>query len=73
MTQAEFEAMYNKVNPLYKTIDDVPSYWQKDVREMLDSGAINGGTADNPNDVKMRHEALQAAIVAYRAAVAASK
>ena len=73
MTQAEFEAMYNKVNPLYKTIDDVPSYWQQDVREMLDSGAINGGTADNPNDVNMRHEALQAAIVARRAAVAESK
>ena len=73
MTQAEFEAMYNKVNPLYKTIDDVPSYWQQDVREMLDSGAINGGTADNPNDVNMRHEALQAAIVAHRAAVAESK
>ena len=67
MTQAEFETMYNKVNPLYKTIDDVPSYWQQDVREMLDSGAINGGTADNPNDVNMRHEALQAAIVARRA------
>ena len=73
MTQAEFEAMYNKVNPLYKTIDDVPDYWKQAVREMLDSGAINGGTADNPNDVNMRHEALQAAIVARRAAVAESK
>ena len=73
MTQAEFEAMYNKVNPLYKTIDDVPDYWKQSVREMLDSGAINGGTADNPNDVNMRHEALQAAIVARRAAVAENK
>ena len=68
VTQAEFNAMYDKVNPLYKTIDDVPSYWQQEVREMLDCGAINGGTADNPDDVNMRHEALQAAIVAYRAA-----
>ena len=73
MTQAEFEAMYNEVNPLYKTIDDVPDYWKQAVREMLDCGAINGGTADNPNDVNMRHEALQAAIVAHRAAVAESK
>ncbi len=69
MTQAEFEAMYNEVNPLYKTIDDVPDYWKQAVRKMLDCGAINGGTADNPNDVNMRYEALQAAMVAYRAAV----
>ena len=75
VTQAEFEAMYNKVNPLYKAISDVPSYWQSEVREMLDCGAINGGTeaAKNPDDVNIRHEALQAAIVAYRAAVEADK
>lgn len=73
VTQAEFEAMYDKINPLYKTISDVPDYWKQKVREMLDSGAINGGTADNPDDVNMRHEALQAAIVAYRAAVAVNK
>ena len=68
MTQKDFEAMYDKANPLYKTISDVPDYWKQKVREMLDSGAINGGTADNPDDINMRHEALQAAIVAYRAA-----
>ena len=68
MTQAEFEAMYDKVNPLYKSIDDVPDYWQQEVRAMLDCGAIDGGTADDPNDVNMRQEALKAAIVAYRAA-----
>ena len=73
MTQKEFEEMYDKANPLYKTIDDVPSYWRQEVREMLDCGAINGGTDGNPNDVNMRHEALQAAIVAYRAAVEADK
>lgn len=73
VTQAEFEAMYDKINPLYKTISDVPDYWKQKVREMLDSGAINGGTADNPDDINMRHEALQAAIVAYRAAVAVNK
>ena len=75
MTQKEFEAMYGKVNPLYKTISDVPPYWQPEVREMLECGAINGGTeaAKNPDDVNMRHEALQAAIVAYRAAVAVNK
>lgn len=69
VTQEQFETMYNKVNPLYKTIDDVPDYWKQDVRALLDCGAINGGTADNPDDVNMRDEALKAAIVAYRAAV----
>ena len=73
MTQKEFEALYNKMNPLYKTIDDVPTYWRQEVREMLDCGAINGGTDNNPDDVNMRHEALQAAIVAYRAAVEVNK
>lgn len=73
MTQKEFEAMYGKVNPLYKTISDVPPYWQPEVREMLECGAINGGTDSDPNDVNMRHEALQAAIVAYRAAVAVNR
>ena len=73
MTQKEFEAMYDKVNPLYKTIRDVPAYWQKAVRELLDCSAINGGTVDNPDDINMRHEALQAAIVAYRAAVEVNK
>ena len=73
VTQAEFEAMYDKINPLYKTISDVPDYWKQKVREMLDSGAINGGTADNPDDINMRHEALQAAIVAYRAAMEVNK
>lgn len=73
MTQKEFEEMYGRVNPLYKTISDVPSYWQPEVRKMLECGAINGGTDGNPNDVNMRHEALQAAIVAYRAAVEADK
>ena len=69
VTQAEFEAMYNVVNPLYKTIDDVPDYWKQVTRELLDCGAIDGGTADNPDDVNMRRETLKAAIVAYRAAV----
>ena len=68
MTQKEFEEMYGKVNPLYKTISDVPDYWKAEVREMLECGAINGGTDSKPDDVNMRHEALQASIVAYRAA-----
>ena len=73
VTQAEFEAMYDKITPLYVTMGEVPDYWKQKVREMLDSGAINGGTADNPDDINMRHEALQAAIVAYRAAMEVNK
>lgn len=67
VTQKEFEAMYNVVNPLYKTIDDVPDYWKQETRALLDCGAINGGTDDNPDDINMRHEVLQAVIAANRA------
>ena len=74
MTEAEVKQivtdMYDKINPTYKTIKDVPEYWQQEVREMLDCGAIDGGTDDNPDDINMREEVLKAAIVAYRAAVA---
>ena len=68
VTREQFDGFYNLVNPIIKTIDEVPAYWQNDVKEMLMCGAINGGTSDNPDDINMRQEALQAAIVSFRAA-----
>ena len=59
-----FKEWYDRVNPYYKTSDDVPEWWRDETRKLLDSGAINGGTDDNPNDVNMRMETLQAIIVA---------
>ena len=66
VTEMDFNAWYDKINPYYKTIDDVPEWWRDETRKLLDSGAINGGTDDNPNDVNMRMETLQAIIVANR-------
>lgn len=68
VTREEFDGFYNLVNPIIKDIDQVPSWWQNDVKEMLACGAIDGGTDDNPDDINMRQEALQAAIVSFRAA-----
>lgn len=56
----------DEINPLYKDLKDVPSYWQDDVKALLDAGAINGGTTDNPTDLNLRKDTLAAAIIAAR-------
>lgn len=66
VTEVDFNAWYDQVNPYYKTIDDVPEWWRNDVQELLDAGIIDGGTDDKKNDVNMRSETLQAIIVARR-------
>lgn len=67
MTQEQFEAMYNKVNPMYTSVAAVPEYWRAEAKELMQCGAIKG---DGKTDIAIRADALQAAIVAYRAAVA---
>lgn len=53
-------------NPVYKDLKDVPSYWQGAAAALLDSGAVNGGTAAEvcDTDLNLRKETLKAAIVA---------
>lgn len=70
MTQEQFEAMYNKVNPMYTSVEAVPEYWRAEVKELMQCGAIKG---DGQTDIAIRADALQAAIVAYRAAVEIKK
>lgn len=70
MTQERFEAMYNKVNPMYTSVAAVPEYWRVEVKELVQCGAIKG---DGKTDIAIRADALQAAIVAYRAAVEIKK
>lgn len=67
MTQEQFEVMYNKVNPMYTSVEAVPEYWRVEAKELMQCGAIKG---DGQTDIAIRADALQAAIVAYRAAVA---
>lgn len=68
MTQEQFEAFYEKINPFIRTIDDVPDWMKPEVRKLLDAEIINGGTvkAINPDDINMRFETLKAVVIAAR-------
>lgn len=33
---------YGKQNPTYNTLEEVPAYWQEEVRELVENGIING-------------------------------
>ena len=63
-----FRDEYNKLNPLYKEIEDVPVSLRPETKILLKAEAINGGTslAVNPNDVNLRSDALRAVIIAKR-------
>ena len=37
-----FKKMYDEINPTYNTIDEVPSYWRADIKELVDKGIIAG-------------------------------
>ena len=68
MTQEQFEAFYEKINPFIRTIDDVPDWMKPEVRKLLDAEIINGGTPKSvdPGDINMRLETLKAIVVAAR-------
>lgn len=56
-----------EVNPVYAELKNVPSYWYDFVKDLLDTGAVNGGTPSdvNPNDVNLSRETLQGIIVGF--------
>lgn len=66
VVQATFQRVYDNANPRYLSVDKVPDYWQQEVGEMMQCGAIKG---DGTHEINIRHDALQAAVIAYRAAV----
>jgi len=59
----DFDAEYNKRNPLYISLAQVPDYWREDVAAMMKSGAIKG---DGKHEISIRRDALQAVVIAYR-------
>ncbi len=63
--QAAFNAFYDGENPKYTSVDQVPEYWRDEVDEMIKYGAIKG---DGKKEFNLRRDALQAAIIAFRAA-----
>lgn len=46
LTEAQVRAIvrdeYKKQNHIYNTIDEVPTYWRDDIRELVDKGIISG-------------------------------
>ena len=54
---------YNQCNPLYQSLQEVPDYWREEVEAMMACGAIRG---DGLHEIYIRHDALQAAVIAYR-------
>ena len=67
MTQDTFNKLMDtwqeQNDPLYKTLDDVPSYWKDDADALVKAGAIKG---DGVYSFGVRQSALKAAIINKR-------
>ena len=63
MTQEQFEAMYDKINPTYATLEDVPDYWKGETKALIDSGKLKG---TGEGKLNIRHETLRAVIIGER-------
>jgi len=64
VVQSTFTHIYDNANPLYTSIEQVPDYWKPEVQEMIQCGAIKG---DGTHEINIRHDALQAVVIAFRA------
>lgn len=58
-----FKKMYDEINPTYNTLDDVPSCWREDIRELVGKGII-GGTGGGKLGLTMSE--CKAAVIAKR-------
>lgn len=58
-----FKKMYDEINPIYNTIDEVPSYWRADIKELVDKGIISGVGGGK---LGMTHSDCKAAVIAKR-------
>lgn len=60
-----FDELYRNKNPptvVYNTIDDIPSYWREEIKELIDKGIINGiGTG-----LGLTYSETKAAVIVYR-------
>jgi len=64
VVQTTFQNIYDHANPKYISLEQIPSWWQSEVEEMMQCGAIRG---DGEHAINMRHGDLQAAVIAWRA------
>lgn len=68
VTQREFDKMMAnwqaRHNRVYNNISDVPKYWRRDVRELVNIGAIRG---DGVHQVGLTRETIKAVVTVKRA------
>lgn len=50
-------------NPLYESLEDIPSYWYEDVKALIEAGKIAG---EDGKQINMRRNTLKAIVVANR-------
>ena len=62
-TTALFGQLYEQVNPLYTSLDQVPDYWRAETQALMEAGAIQG---DGTHPLRIRQEALAALVAAGR-------
>ncbi|WP_322199346.1 hypothetical protein [Acutalibacter intestini] len=58
-----FKKMYDEINPTYNTIEEVPGYWRKDIKELVDKGIISGVGGGK---LGLTHSDCKAAVLAKR-------
>ncbi len=68
MTAAETKKMiaeeFARLNPAYKTLEDVPSYWRQDIKELVDRGILKG---DGKGNLNLTQSEAKAAVLVKRA------
>lgn len=68
MTAAETKKMiaeeFARLNPTYKTLEDVPSYWRQDIKELVDRGILKG---DGKGNLNLTQSEAKAAVLVKRA------
>lgn len=58
-----FKKMLDEVNPTYNTIEEIPSYWRKDIQELVEKGIITG---IGGGKLGLTHSDCKAAVIAKR-------
>lgn len=68
MTAAETQKMiaeeFARLNPAYKTLEDVPSYWRQDIKELMERGILKG---DGRGNLNLTQSEAKAAVLVKRA------
>lgn len=68
MTAAETKKMiaeeFARLNPTYKTLEDVPSYWRQDIKELMERGILKG---DGRGNLNLTQSEAKAAVLVKRA------